>query len=78
VSESTLAFHTLALRRELPSDHTELAPVTAPAIVAYGAEGRTSVELALALSELPTETRPTRSAMIRSSARVRCAGPSRT
>jgi ATP-dependent Clp protease ATP-binding subunit ClpC len=54
-----LTFQTLALRRTLPSDYSELAPVTAPAVLAYGAEDRTTLELSLALSELPDEARPT-------------------
>ena len=54
-----LTFTTLALRRELPSDHHELAPVTAPAIASYGTADRTALELSLALSELPDEARPT-------------------
>ncbi|HEU0031538.1 MAG TPA: AAA family ATPase [Kofleriaceae bacterium] len=53
-----LQFSTLAVRRELPSEHHELAPVVAPRIVAYGAEDRTAIELQLALSELPDEARP--------------------
>jgi hypothetical protein len=57
--EPKLRFQTLALRRELPSDHHELAPVVAPSITSYGPEDRTAIELQLALSELPDETRPT-------------------
>jgi ATP-dependent Clp protease ATP-binding subunit ClpC len=53
-----LRFDTLALRRELPSEHHELSPVTAPSIVSYGTEERTRAELELALSELPDEARP--------------------
>ncbi|HTR55836.1 MAG TPA: AAA family ATPase [Kofleriaceae bacterium] len=53
-----LRFTTLALRRELPSEHHELAPVAATAIAAYGTEERTRSELELALSELPDETKP--------------------
>jgi ATP-dependent Clp protease ATP-binding subunit ClpC len=60
VSDKTakLRFTTLALRRELASDHHELAPIVAPSILSYGAEDRTSLELSLALSELPEEARP--------------------
>jgi len=54
-----LRFATLALRRALASDHHELAPIVAPSIMSYGPEDRTAVELALALSELPDEARPT-------------------
>ena len=56
--EPKLRFQTLALRRELASDHHELAPVIAPSITSYGPEDRTAIELQLALSELPDETRP--------------------
>src|SRR6188508_2460003 len=56
---SKLRFSTLALRRELPSDHFELAPLVAPTILAYGPEVRTALELSLALSELGDEARPT-------------------
>jgi ATP-dependent Clp protease ATP-binding subunit ClpC len=59
VSNDKLAFATLALRRALPSDWFELAPVAAPAIVSYGSEGQTAMELPLALSELADESRPT-------------------
>ncbi|MEO8705895.1 MAG: AAA family ATPase [Kofleriaceae bacterium] len=55
----TLAFLTLALRRTLASEHCELAPVVAPQVTSYGTEDRTALELALALSELPDEARPT-------------------
>jgi ATP-dependent Clp protease ATP-binding subunit ClpC len=54
-----LQFATLALRRVLASEHHELAPIVAPSITAYGPEDRTAMELALALSELPDEARPT-------------------
>ncbi|MDX2089947.1 MAG: AAA family ATPase [Kofleriaceae bacterium] len=54
-----LTFQTLALRRMLPSDYTELAPVTSPSVMSYGSEDRTALELSLAMSELPTEARPT-------------------
>ncbi|MBL9015421.1 MAG: ATP-dependent Clp protease ATP-binding subunit [Myxococcales bacterium] len=53
-----LRFSTLALRRELPSDNHELAPVIAPQITSYGPPDRTTTELSLALSELPDEARP--------------------
>jgi ATP-dependent Clp protease ATP-binding subunit ClpC len=56
--QAKLRFTTLALRRELPSEHHELAPVAATAIASYGTEERTRSELELALSELPDETRP--------------------
>ncbi len=58
-AEPKLRFQTLALRRELASDHHELAPVVAPNVASYGPEDRTTIELALALSELPDEARPT-------------------
>jgi ATP-dependent Clp protease ATP-binding subunit ClpC len=58
VSDDKLRFVTRAIRRELPSDHHELAPVTAPSILSYGTEDRTALELALTLSELATESRP--------------------
>nr|MDQ3369828.1 hypothetical protein [Myxococcota bacterium] len=58
MSESKLRFTTLAIRRELPSEHHELAPVIASTISAYGHEDRTALELSLALSELPDEARP--------------------
>ena len=54
-----LRFTTLALRRELASEHHELAPVVAPSVLAYGSEGSTALELSLALSELADEARPT-------------------
>jgi len=59
VSDDKLQFMTLALRRAMPSEHHELAPVVAPAITSYGPEDRTVIELQLAMSELPDETRPT-------------------
>ena len=59
MSDAKLAFTTLALRRMLASDQTELAPVTAPQVLSYGPENRTTQELQLALSELPDEARPT-------------------
>ncbi len=46
------------MRRELPSDHCELAPVAAPQLAAYGSEGQTTAELQLALAELADEARP--------------------
>ncbi len=58
MSDSKLTFSTIALRRVLASDHHEMSPVVLPGIVAYGAEGRTALELGLALSELPDEARP--------------------
>ncbi len=58
MSDDKLRFQTRAIRRELPSDHHELAPVTDPSILSYGAEDRTAIELQLALSELATESRP--------------------
>jgi len=54
-----LQFTTLAVRRVLASDHHEMMPVSAPAIVAYNTDARVADELALALSELPDEARPT-------------------
>ncbi len=54
-----LVFKTLALRRELPSDHHEMSPVIAPAVVSYGNDDQVASQLALALSELPDESRPT-------------------
>jgi ATP-dependent Clp protease ATP-binding subunit ClpC len=59
VADAKLEFMTLALRRALASDQSELAPVTAPQIMSYGPEDRTTQELQLALSELPDESRPT-------------------
>jgi ATP-dependent Clp protease ATP-binding subunit ClpC len=59
MSDAKLTFQTLALRRALPSDGFELAPIVAPAIAAYGSESHTASELQLALSELPDEARPT-------------------
>jgi ATP-dependent Clp protease ATP-binding subunit ClpC len=53
-----LEFKTLALRREMGSDHHELAPVTVPQILSYGTDEHTAGELWLALTELPDETRP--------------------
>ena len=58
MSDGKLRFRTQAIRRELPSDHHEMAPVTEPSIVSYGSENRTAMELQLALSELATEARP--------------------
>jgi len=57
--DAKLTFETLALRRAMPSGEFELAPIVAPAIAAYGAEGQTALELQLALSELPREAHPT-------------------
>ncbi len=54
-----LQFTTIAVRRVLPSEHHELAPVVSPSITSYGTEDRTALELSLALSELPDEARPT-------------------
>ncbi|HEX3480507.1 MAG TPA: hypothetical protein VHT91_36065, partial [Kofleriaceae bacterium] len=59
MSDARLTFATLAVRRELPSDHCELAPVAAPQLAAYGSEGQTTAELQLALAELADEARPT-------------------
>jgi len=59
VADDKLQFMTLALRRALPSDNHELAPVVAPGITSYGPEDRTVIELQLAMSEVPDETRPT-------------------
>ena len=58
MSDDKLRFTTLALRRELASEHVELSPVVLPGVIAYGDEDRAPVELSLALSELPTEARP--------------------
>ena len=57
-TESKLRFTTVALRRELPSEHHEVSPVVMPTLVAYGAGERPAQELALALSELAEEGRP--------------------
>jgi hypothetical protein len=51
VSDGKLTFQTLALRRALPSDWFELAPVVASPLTSYGSKGQTQAELALALSE---------------------------
>ena len=59
MSVGKLAFTTIVLRRTLASDQTELAPVTAPTVMSYGPEDRTTQELQLVLSELPDEARPT-------------------
>ena len=59
MSDARLTFRTLAVRRELPSDHSELAPVAAPQLAAYGGEEQTTAELQLALAELADEARPT-------------------
>ena len=59
MSDTKLGFTTLALRRSMPSGNDELSPVVAPAITSYGPEDRTVIELQLAMSELPDETRPT-------------------
>jgi hypothetical protein len=58
MSETKLRFMTLALRRNMASDHDELAPIVLPQATAYGTEERTRTELELALSELPDEARP--------------------
>ncbi len=58
-TKDKLRFTTQAIRRALASDHHEMAPVSAPAIVAYGTEARVADEMTLALSELPDEARPT-------------------
>ena len=52
MSDAKLRFRAHAIRRELPSDHHELSPVTEPSIVSYGDWDRTAMELTLALSEL--------------------------
>ncbi len=54
-----LSFTTLALRRTLPSDHHDLAPVVDAKVAAYGPEERLGEELALAMSELAVESQPT-------------------
>jgi ATP-dependent Clp protease ATP-binding subunit ClpC len=59
MSNDKLDFTTLVLRRSLATDLSELAPVTAPQVMSYGPEDRTTQELQLALSELPDEARPT-------------------
>ncbi|MDB4957290.1 MAG: ATP-dependent Clp protease [Myxococcales bacterium] len=58
MSDDKLRLTTLAIRREMPSEHVEMAPLVSPAITAYGEEDRARSELALTLSELPNETRP--------------------
>ncbi|HEX3762945.1 MAG TPA: AAA family ATPase, partial [Kofleriaceae bacterium] len=59
MSDARLTFETLALRRELPSDHCELAPVVASELAAYGSAGQATAELQLALAHLADEARPT-------------------
>ncbi|MCW5808533.1 MAG: ATP-dependent Clp protease ATP-binding subunit, partial [Deltaproteobacteria bacterium] len=59
MSDPKLVFATLAHRRAMAPDRTELAPVAASSVIAYGAEDRTVTELQLALSELADEARPT-------------------
>ena len=56
--DAKLRFATLAVQRDLASDHVELSPVVMPNVVSYGSEDRCAPELALALSELPSEARP--------------------
>nr|HEX4317873.1 AAA family ATPase [Kofleriaceae bacterium] len=56
--DAKLRFTTLALQRTLASEHVEISPVVLPAIVSYATEDRAAPELALALSELPSESRP--------------------
>ena len=58
MTESKLRFTTIALRRVMASEHHEVSPVVMPGVVSYGTEDRTAMELGLALSELPNETRP--------------------
>ncbi len=57
-SENKLRFTAQVVRRVMPSDYSELAPVAASAIASYGEEARTRTELELALSELAEEARP--------------------
>jgi ATP-dependent Clp protease ATP-binding subunit ClpC len=56
--DAKLKFTTLSMRRELPSELVEESPVASPLVVSYGSEDRTQLELSLALSELPNESRP--------------------
>lgn len=57
-TDHKLRFTTLVLRRTMPSEHVEIAPLVSPAITAYGEEDGARTSLELALSELPNETRP--------------------
>ena len=70
--DAKLRFTTLAIRRELASDHVELSPAIAPHIVAYGDPDAAPVQLALALSELPSETKPASVARLLLPAGVEC------
>lgn len=54
-----LKFATMAFRSAHHSDYFDLAPIAAPSITSYGGEAETAFELALALSELAEEARPT-------------------
>jgi ATP-dependent Clp protease ATP-binding subunit ClpC len=58
VSDSKLQLTTLALVRELPSEHVTLSPVVSSGIVAYGSEAAARSQLELALSEIPKESAP--------------------
>src|SRR5580692_3382853 len=58
MTDAKLRFVTLAVQRDLASEHVELSPVVMPNVVSYGGEDRCAPELALALSELPSEARP--------------------
>ncbi|HEV7559068.1 MAG TPA: AAA family ATPase, partial [Kofleriaceae bacterium] len=49
---------TLVLQRELPSELVETSPVASPNVISYGSRDHTLLELQLALSEMPSESRP--------------------
>ncbi|HEX4452449.1 MAG TPA: AAA family ATPase [Kofleriaceae bacterium] len=56
--ETKLKFHAQVVRRVMPSEYSELAPIAASHVASYGEEAHTRSELALALSELVEEARP--------------------
>ncbi|HEY1811641.1 MAG TPA: AAA family ATPase [Kofleriaceae bacterium] len=57
-SEDKLRFTAQVVRRVLPSEYAELAPVASSHIATYGEEAHARSELELALSELAEEARP--------------------
>jgi len=58
MSNERLRLATIALRRVMASEYSELAPVAASQVTTYGEEDRTRAELELALSELADEHKP--------------------